>query len=471
MQATAIAEAVNQGKTRAVEVVQAALDRIEAEDKEIHAFISLNPEALEAARAVDERVRAGETLPLAGVPLAVKDNLAVEGLAATAGSRILENFKPPYTATAVARLVAAGAVVVGKTNLDEFGMGSSTEYSAFGPTKNPRDPNRVPGGSSGGSAAAVAAGMVPLALGSDTGGSIRQPAAFTGVLGFKPTYGLVSRYGLIAYASSLDTVGPLAGSVRDLALSLSLMAGPDPLDATSIQKTPGLWPLKPAPVGGRLGHAPALVERADPGVRSAFAEFLKALEDAGYELVELELEPLMHALPAYYLVATSEASSNLARYDGTLYGRRVAGADLVDTMKKTRAQGFGPEVKRRILMGTFALSSGYYEAYYERALRLRRKIAAALAEAFRSVEALLLPTAPTPAFRLGERLKDPLSMYLSDLYTVAANLAGIPALSLPVGTAGGLPVGAQLLGPALADGRLLGLAAGIEERGLLWRPG
>ena len=304
MQATAIAEAVNQGKTRAVEVVQAALDRIEAEDKEIHAFISLNPEALEAARAVDERVQSGETLPLAGVPLAVKDNLAVEGLAATAGSRILENFKPPYTATAVARLVAAGAVVVGKTNLDEFGMGSSTEYSAFGPTKNPRDPNRVPGGSSGGSAAAVAAGMVPLALGSDTGGSIRQPAAFTGVLGFKPTYGLVSRYGLIAYASSLDTVGPLAGSVRDLALSLSLMAGPDPLDATSIQKTPGLWPLKPAPVGGRLGHAPALVERADPGVRSAFAEFLKALEDAGYELVELELEPLMHALPAYYLVAT-----------------------------------------------------------------------------------------------------------------------------------------------------------------------
>ena len=471
MQATAIAEAVNQGKTRAVEVVQAALDRIEAEDKEIHAFISLNPEALEAARAVDERVQSGETLPLAGVPLAVKDNLAVEGLAATAGSRILENFKPPYTATAVARLVAAGAVVVGKTNLDEFGMGSSTEYSAFGPTKNPRDPNRVPGGSSGGSAAAVAAGMVPLALGSDTGGSIRQPAAFTGVLGFKPTYGLVSRYGLIAYASSLDTVGPLAGSVRDLALSLSLMAGPDPLDATSIQKTPGLWPLKPAPVGGRLGHAPALVERADPGVRLAFAEFLKALEDAGYELVELELEPLMHALPAYYLVATSEASSNLARYDGTLYGRRVAGADLVDTMKKTRAQGFGPEVKRRILMGTFALSSGYYEAYYERALRLRRKIAAALAEAFRSVEALLLPTAPTPAFRLGERLKDPLSMYLSDLYTVAANLAGIPALSLPVGTAGGLPVGAQLLGPALADGRLLSLAAGIEERGLLWRPG
>ena len=471
MQATAIAEAVNQGRTRAVEVVRAALDRIEAEDKEINAFISLNPRALDDARAVDERVQSGETLPLAGVPLAVKDNLAVKGLAATAGSRILENFEPPYTATAVARLVAAGAVVVGKTNLDEFGMGSSTEYSAYGPTKNPRDPSRVPGGSSGGSAAAVAAGMVPLALGSDTGGSIRQPAAFTGVLGFKPTYGLVSRYGLIAYASSLDTVGPLAGSVRDLALALALMAGPDPLDATSIQKAPGLWPLKPAPAGAKLGHAPALVERADPGVRSAFAEFLKGLKDAGYELVELELEPLMHALPAYYLVATSEASSNLARYDGTLYGRRVAGADLVDTMKKTRAQGFGPEVKRRVLMGTFALSSGYYEAYYERALRLRRKIAAALAEAFRSVEALLLPTAPTPAFKLGERLEDPLSMYLSDLYTVAANLAGIPALSLPVGTAGGLPVGAQLLGPALADGRLLGLAAGIEERGLLWRPG
>ncbi len=470
MQATEIAEAVNQGRMRAVEVVEAALDRIEAEDKEINAFISLNPEALAAARMVDERVQAGERLPLAGVPLAVKDNLAVKGLAATAGSRILENFKPPYTATAVARLVAAGAVVVGKTNLDEFGMGSSTEYSAFGPTKNPRDPSRVPGGSSGGSAAAVAAGMVPLALGSDTGGSIRQPAAFTGVLGFKPTYGLVSRYGLIAYASSLDTVGPLAGSVRDLALALALMAGPDPMDATSIQQTPELWPLPPLPAKVRIGHAPALVERADPGVRAAFSDFLKGLADAGYVLVELDLEPLAHALPAYYLVATSEASSNLARYDGTLYGLRVAGADLVDTTRKTRARGFGPEVKRRILMGTFALSSGYYEAYYERALRLRRKIAAALAEAFRSVEALLLPTAPTPAFKLGERLDDPLSMYLSDLYTVAANLAGIPALSLPVGSAEGLPVGAQLLGPALADGRLLSLAARIEVLGRIWRP-
>jgi len=374
---------------------------------------------------------------------------------------------PPYTATAVSRLEAAGAVVVGKTNLDEFAMGSSTEHSAFGPTRNPWDPDRVPGGSSGGSAAAVSAGFVPLALGSDTGGSIRQPAAYTGVLGFKPTYGRVSRYGLIAYASSLDAVGPFTLSARDLARVMDQLAGPDPRDATSLEAPAGFEAALAEPPG-RLRLA--LVEETvgpgtDPAVRAAVEGFLRVMEGLGAEVGLVRLPELEYALATYYLVATSEASSNLARYDGTLYGARAEGGDLLKVMKRTRARYLGEEVKRRILMGTFALSSGYYQAYYGRALKARRWIARAFERAFARFDLLVTPTAPTPAFRLGEKLDDPLSMYLTDVNTVAANLAGVPAISLPAGYSGGLPVGVQLLGPALADELLVRVAHFFEEAG------
>ena len=465
MDAIRIAEGVNAGRLDPVAVVTEHLARIESQDGRIHAFLALNPRAEEEARAVAERVSAGERLPLAGVPFAVKDNLATRGLATTAGSKILADFVPPYTATAVARLRAAGAVLLGKTNLDEFAMGSSTEHSAFGPTKNPWDLARVPGGSSGGSAAAVAAGMVPLALGSDTGGSIRQPAAYTGTLGFKPTYGRVSRYGLIAYASSLDTVGPIARSVADLAAAMDVLAGYDPKDATSLEAEAGFRAALNRPV---QGLRVALIRETlgpgtDPAVREATLRFAGVLEDLGVEVGEVGLPELDYALAAYYLVATSEASSNLARYDGTLYGMRSAGADLIAAMKATRARFLGQEVKRRIFMGTFALSSGYYQAYYGRALKARGAIARAFQRAFADHDLLLTPTAPTPAFRLGEKVTDPLSMYLTDVNTVAANLAGLPALSVPAGFADGLPLGVQLIAPAMEDERLLAVAAAFER--------
>ncbi len=465
MDAVTIARRVRAGELDPGDVLRETLARIERFDARVHAFLTLNPEAEAEAEAVRRRVEAGEELPLAGVPVAVKDNLTTRGLATTCASGVLEGFVPPYDAAAVERLRAAGAVLVGKTNLDEFAMGSSTEHSHFGPTRNPWDLERVPGGSSGGSAAAVAAAYVPVAVGSDTGGSVRQPAAFTGTLGFKPTYGRISRYGLVAFASSLDQVGTFGRSVADLALVSRALMGHDPRDATSLEAPPAR--LEPDPRRGRsytLGVVRETLEEGNsPGVLDALARFRTVLESAGVRFVEVELPSLRHALAAYYLVATAEASSNLARYDGVHYGARVAAGEVRELMQRTRERGFGAEVKRRILMGTFALSSGYYDAYYGRALKARRRIAAEFAQAFREVDLLVTPTTPTPAFRLGAKLDDPLEMYLSDVDTVAVNLAGLPALSLPAGFEEGLPLGVQLIAPALAEDRLFDLAALFEQ--------
>ena len=447
---------VARGEVSPLEVAQAYLKRVQELDPGLGAFLSLNERLLEEAEAVDPG------LPLAGLVVAVKDNIATRGLRTTAGSRLLENFVPPYEATAVARLKALGALVLGKTNLDEFGMGSSTEHSAFFPTKNPFDPDRVPGGSSGGSAAALAADLAPLALGSDTGGSVRQPAAFCGVYGLKPTYGRVSRFGLIAYASSLDQIGPMARSVRDLALLMDAVAGPDPLDATS----PDLPPLVREALEGplpplRLGVVREALAGNSPGVERALEEALKVFRELGLSVREVSWPSLPQALAAYYILAPAEASSNLARYDGTLYGRRAEGEEVEGMMEATRAL-FGLEVKRRVLVGTFVLSSGYYEAYYGRAQAFRRRLKAEAQALFREVDLLLLPTTPHPAFPFGAR-RDPLAMYREDLYTVGANLTGLPALSFPAGFEGHLPVGLQLLAPWGEDERLLRAALAFEE--------
>ncbi|XOB99269.1 Asp-tRNA(Asn)/Glu-tRNA(Gln) amidotransferase subunit GatA [Deinococcota bacterium DY0809b] len=465
MDAVTIARRVRAGELDPGDVLNETLARIERFDAQVHAFLTLNPKAGAEVKALQRRIAAGEDLPLAGVPVAVKDNLTTRGLETTCASGVLEGFVPPYDAAAVERLRAAGAVIVGKTNLDEFAMGSSTEHSRFGPTRNPWDLERVPGGSSGGSAAAVAAGYVPVAVGSDTGGSVRQPAAFTGTLGFKPTYGRISRYGLVAFASSLDQVGTFARSVADLARINRVLMGHDPRDATSLTAAPPR--LEPDPERGRgytLGVVrETLQEGNSPGVLDALARFRAVLEAEGVRFVEVGLPSLRHALAAYYLVATAEASSNLARYDGVHYGARAEAGDVQALMRRTRERGFGAEVKRRILMGTFALSSGYYDAYYGRALKARRRIAAEFAQAFREVDLLVTPTTPTPAFRLGAKLDDPLEMYLSDVDTVAVNLAGLPALSLPAGFEEGLPLGVQLIAPALAEDRLFDLAALFER--------
>ena len=447
---------VARGEVSPLEVAQAYLKRVQELDPGLGAFLSLNERLLEEAEAVDPG------LPLAGLVVAVKDNIATRGLRTTAGSRLLENFVPPYEATAVARLKALGALVLGKTNLDEFGMGSSTEHSAFFPTKNPFDPDRVPGGSSGGSAAALAADLAPLALGSDTGGSVRQPAAFCGVYGLKPTYGRVSRFGLIAYASSLDQIGPMARSVRDLALLMDAVAGPDPLDATRLDLPPRFQEALEGPLPPlRLGVVREALAGNSPGVERALEEALKVFRELGLSVREVSWPSLPQALAAYYILAPAEASSNLARYDGTLYGRRAEGEEVEGMMEATRAL-FGLEVKRRVLVGTFVLSSGYYEAYYGRAQAFRRRLKAEAQALFREVDLLLLPTTPHPAFPFGAR-RDPLAMYREDLYTVGANLTGLPALSFPAGFEGHLPVGLQLLAPWGEDERLLRAALAFEE--------
>lgn len=447
---------VARGELSPLEVAQVYLERVRALDPGLGAFLTLNERLLEEARSLDP------ALPLAGLLVAVKDNIVTKGLRTTAASRLLEGFIPPYEATAVERLRRLGTLVLGKTNLDEFGMGSSTEHSAFFPTKNPFDLSKVPGGSSGGSAAAVAADLAPLALGSDTGGSVRQPASFCGVYGLKPTYGRVSRFGLIAYASSLDQIGPMARSVRDLALLMDAVAGPDPKDATSLDLPPRFQealaePLPPL----RLGLVREGLSGNSPGVEAALEAALDVFQGLGFSVKEVSWPSLPLALNAYYILAPAEASSNLARYDGTLYGYRAPGEELWAVVEATRAR-FGLEVKRRILVGTFVLSSGYYEAYYGRAQAFRRRLRAEARALFQEVDLLLLPTAPHPAFPLGAR-PDPLAMYREDLYTVGANLTGLPALSFPAGFEEGLPVGLQLLAPWGQDELLLRVALAFEE--------
>jgi len=460
---------IRSGRRSARELVDAHLAEIAARDAEVHAFNLVTAgSARSAADAVDDAVRRGDDPgPLGGVPIALKDNLCVQGVETTCSSRILEGWKPPYTATVVQRLRAAGAIPVGKTNLDEFAMGSSTENSAFGPTRNPRDLTRVPGGSSGGSAAAVAAGFAPLALGSDTGGSIRQPAALCGVVGVKPTYGAVSRYGLVAFASSLDQIGPFAGSVADAALLLDVIAGPDPADSTSIA---GAWePVLPSVGDGVAGLRVGIVEELTdaegihPEIRAAVEAAASALEAAGASVGRVKVPSAVYGLSAYYLIAPAEASSNLARYDGVRYGLRVDGDDVASMNARTRDAGFGPEVKRRIMLGTYALSAGYYDAYYGQAQRVRTLIIRDFARAYEQFDVLLSPTSPTTAFALGAKTADPLAMYLSDICTIPTNLAGHPAMSVPFGTASdGLPIGVQVLAPALGERLMFRVARAIE---------
>jgi aspartyl-tRNA(Asn)/glutamyl-tRNA(Gln) amidotransferase subunit A len=472
--AVATAAAIAQGDVSAVEVTQAHLDRLTKVDDKVRAFLYVDPEgALAAATAVDDKRRAGGPLgPLAGVPLALKDVMTQRDVPTTCGSKILEGWLPPYDSTVVQRLRVADVVILGKTNMDEFAMGSSTENSAYGPTHNPWDLDRIPGGSSGGSGAAVASYQAPLAIGTDTGGSIRQPAAVTGIVGVKPTYGGVSRYGLVAFSSSLDQAGPLARTVLDAALLHEAIAGHDPLDSTSIDTPvpPVVAAAREADVRGlRVGVVRELSgEGYQAGVEQRFHEAVDLLRELGAEVVEVSCPHFQYALPAYYLIAPSECSSNLARFDGMRYGLRIGDdgrATVEEVMSRTRAAGFGAEVKRRIMLGTYALSAGYYEAYYGQAQKVRTLISRDFEAAFRSVDVLVSPTTPTTAFPIGERVDDPLAMYLADLCTIPSNLAGNASMSVPVGLApeDGLPVGLQVMAPTLADDRVYRVGAALER--------
>ncbi len=445
--------------------------QIERRNPELNAFLTLSPErAYAQADRMDRLIARGESLPpLAGVPVAVKDVISTRGLTTTCGSRILEGYKPAFDATAVERLEQAGAVVLGKTNCDEFAMGSSNENSAYGPVRNPVAPDRVPGGSSGGSAAAVAARLAVLALGTDTGGSIRQPGAFCGIAAMMPTYGRVSRYGLIAFASSLDRIGSFGRTVRDVAAALRVLAGRDPRDSTSAEvAVPDYVAEAEKPLDGMRIGIPRdyFGEGLDTEVKQKVEGGIRSLEKLGCRAVDIRMPHTEYAIATYYLVATAEASSNLARYDGVRYGPRVSAPTLLEMYNKTRGRGFGAEVKRRIMLGTYALSAGYYEAYYLKAQKVRSLIARDFAEAFRQADAIITPTSPTAAFRLGEKTSDPLQMYLADIYTVTGSLAGVPGISVPCGkTSEGLPVGMQILGPHFSEARVLQLARAFEQTG------
>ncbi|MBO9039313.1 MULTISPECIES: Asp-tRNA(Asn)/Glu-tRNA(Gln) amidotransferase subunit GatA [Curtobacterium] len=478
LSAAALADALVARDVSSVEATQAHLDRIAAVDGDVHAFLHVNQNALAVAKSIDSRRAAGDDLgPLAGVPIAVKDVLCTQDMPTTAGSKILEGWVPPYDATPVAKLRAAGLVPLGKTNMDEFAMGSTTEFSAYGPTRNPWDLDRIPGGSGGGSAAAVAAHEAPFALGSDTGGSIRQPGAVTGTVGVKPTYGGVSRYGAIALASSLDQIGPVSRTVLDAALLHDVIGGHDPKDSTSI---PDAWPSMAAAAreglqedtlrGLRVGVVRELAggDGFQAGVTQRFQETVALLESAGAVVVEIDAPSFAYAISAYYLILPAEASSNLAKFDSVRFGLRVTpenGATVEDVMAATREAGFGPEVKRRIILGTYALSAGYYDAYYGSAQKVRTLVQRDFQAAFEQVDLLVSPSAPTTAFPIGERIDDPLAMYLNDLTTIPANLAGVPGMSIPNGLApeDGLPVGVQLMAPQREDARLYRYGAALER--------
>jgi aspartyl-tRNA(Asn)/glutamyl-tRNA(Gln) amidotransferase subunit A len=463
------------GEPTARTVTEFALNSAEKLNDTLNAFLEIDRDAaLNRAAAIDATIKsAAETpgpgaMPLAGIPIAIKDNICVRGMQTSCGSRILGPYHPPYNATAIDRLLAAGSVIIGKTNCDEFAMGSSNENSAFGPVKNPWDVSRVPGGSSGGSAAAVAAGIVPVALGSDTGGSVRQPAALCGVIGLKPTYGRVSRYGLVAFGSSLDQIGVMARAASDAAAVLQVIAGRDPHDATTADvPVPDYSAELNIDIKGmRLGVSRALLgEGLSADVRAAIEESIEAYRDLGADIVDIDLPHAKYAIAVYYIIATAEASSNLARYDGVRYGFRAEDAPALKQMyRKTRDEGFGPEVKRRIMLGTYVLSAGYYDAYYLKAQKVRTLLRQDFARAFQKCDAVLTPTTPTPAFLFGEKVDDPLAMYLNDIFTVTANLAGVPGISLPCGLSSeGLPIGLQLMGPYWSEARLLRLAHAYQK--------
>jgi aspartyl-tRNA(Asn)/glutamyl-tRNA(Gln) amidotransferase subunit A len=462
--------AIAEGHFTATHLVEEFYKKIKAEDPAIHAYLTLSEDrAFAQAQRIDALASKGDSLPaLAGVPMGIKDVMVTRGVRSTAGSKILENFIPPYDCTAVERLEAAGAIILGKMNCDEFAMGSSNENSAYGPVRNPRDPSRVPGGSSGGSAAAVAAGTAVATLGSDTGGSIRQPASFCGVVGLMPTYGRVSRYGLIAFASSLDHIGPITKTVQDAAILLKVIAVRDPMDSTSADvAVPDYESEFAHPVQGlKLGVPKEYFgEGLDQEVRAAVESAIDRLRQRGAQVVPISLPYTEYAIPTYYVIATAEASSNLARYDGVRYGFRAPKARTLSEMyRQTRDQGFGAEVKRRIMLGTYALSSGYYDAYYLKAQKVRTLIARDFEQAFSQVDAIVTPTAPSAAFKLGEKADDPLAMYLADIYTVTASLAGVPGISVPCGmTSSGLPIGLQILGRHFDEGTVLRVANACEN--------
>jgi aspartyl-tRNA(Asn)/glutamyl-tRNA(Gln) amidotransferase subunit A len=467
-----IRDAIGRRQVSAVEVCEQALARIDALNPKLNAFLTVaRDRALDRARTIDREHHTG---PLAGVPVALKDNIMTRGIATTASSRMLERFVPPYDATVVKRLEAAGAIVMGKTNCDEFAMGSSTENSAFGPSRNPWNLDHISGGSSGGSAVAVAAGMASIALGSDTGGSIRQPASLCGVVGLKPTYGRVSRYGLIAFASSLDQIGPMARTAHDAATSLSVLGGADDYDSTASQEPLADYAgsLTGDIRGIKLGVPRAMLEQGvDRSVCDCFYGALDMLRNRGAELVDIELPHAPYAIATYYIVATAEASSNLARYDGVRYGFRAEGGrDLREMYEKTRSKGFGAEVKRRIMLGTYVLSAGYYDAYYLKAQQVRTLVRRDYEQAFRKVDAVVMPTSPTAAFKIGEKMEDPLSLYLTDVFTVSANLAGLPGLSVPCGlTSNRLPVGLQLTGRPFDEATLLRIGDTYERDTNWWK--